>query len=99
MLLLGRAVAPGRFAPEASVAPAGVTDRKAVENVYGVTGRKHEVEDPLLDQGKRHALPGEGLVGSEVRKEDARRSTGGWPRHRDAVHRRSPWSAPRQLRF
>src|SRR3954465_14727270 len=69
MLLLGRAVAPGRFAPEASVAPAGVTDRKAVENVYGVTGRKQEVQDPLLDQRQRRALSGEGLVGSKLRKE------------------------------
>src|SRR3954452_13299670 len=73
MLLLGRAVAPCRFAPEgpASVAPAGVTDRdrKAVEKVYGVTGRKQEVQDPLLDQRQRRALPGEGLVGSKLRKE------------------------------
>src|SRR3954453_22609401 len=101
MLLFGRAVAPRCLAPEgpAPVAPAGATDRKAVENVYGVTGRKHEVEDPLLDQRQCPALPGEGLVASKLRKEDARRSTGGWPRHRDAVHRRSPSSAPRQLRF
>ena len=46
-----------------------MTDRKAVENVYGVTGRKQEVEDPLLDQRQRRALAGEGLVGSESRKE------------------------------
>src|SRR3954462_9054002 len=71
MLLFGRAVAPRCLAPEgpAPVAPAGATDRKAVENVYGVTGRKHEVEDPLLDQRQCRALPGEGLVGSKVRKE------------------------------
>src|SRR3954452_15869814 len=73
MLLLGRAVAPRCLAPEgpAPVAPAGATDRdrKAVENVYGVTGRKHEVQDPLLDQRQRRALPGEGLVGSESRNE------------------------------
>src|SRR3954467_7950894 len=73
MLLLGRAVAPRCLAPEgpAPVAPAGATDRdrKAVENVYGVTGWKHEVEDPLLDQRQRRALPGEGLVGSKLRKE------------------------------
>src|SRR4051794_21072721 len=73
MLLLGRAVAPRRLAPEgpASVAPAGVTDRdrKAVENMNGVAGRKHEVQDPLLDQRQRRALSGEGWVGSEVRKE------------------------------
>src|SRR4051794_40397691 len=73
MLLLGRAVAPCRFAPEgpASVAPTGVTDRdrKAVENVYGVTGRKQELQDPLLDQRQRRALSGEGWVGSESRKE------------------------------
>src|SRR3954468_23194350 len=53
MLLLGRAVAPGRFAPEgpAPVAAAGATDRdrKAVENMNGVAGRKQEVQDPLLD--------------------------------------------------
>src|SRR3954452_6195644 len=73
MLLLGRAVAPRCRAPEgpASVAPTGVTDRdrKAVENVYGVTGRKQEVQDPLLDQRQRRALSGEGLVGSESWKE------------------------------
>src|SRR5918994_2059956 len=73
MLLLSCAVAPRCLAPEgpASMAPAGATnrDRKAVENVNGVAGRKHEVEDPLLDQRQRRTLPGEGLVGSEVRKE------------------------------
>src|ERR671913_1496209 len=66
MLLLSCAVAPRCLAPEgpASVAPAGATnrDRKAVENVNGVAGRKHEVEDPLLDQRQRRTLPGEGLI-------------------------------------
>jgi hypothetical protein len=70
MLLLGRAVAPRCRAPEgpASVAPAGATDRdwKAVENMNGITGRKHEVQDPLLDQRQRRALPGEGLIGSKL---------------------------------
>src|SRR3954454_7903538 len=73
MLLLARPVAPGRFAPEgpAPVAAAGATDRdrKAVENMKGVAGRKHAVQDPLLDRRQRRALPGEGLVGSEIRKE------------------------------
>ena len=73
MLLLGRAVAPRCRAPEgpASVAPTGATDRdrEAVENMNGVAGRKHEVQDPLLDHGQGGALSGEGLVGSESRKE------------------------------
>src|SRR4051794_4807487 len=73
MNLLSCAVAPRCLAPEgpASVAPAGATDRdrKAVENMNGVASRKHEVQDPLLDQRQRRTLPGEGLVGSEVRKE------------------------------
>jgi hypothetical protein len=32
-------------------------------------GRKHEVQDPLLDHGEGGALSGEGWVGPEIREE------------------------------